>query len=86
MIYCIHYQYLLIHSRNCTSFMGGILLRIKIDFVFARSLNLRSEINLKLNKGLNKFRKGSNWYCYGYFECEGIHCKDGTSFWKDYYS
>ena len=42
--------------------MGGNLLITKLYFVFARFKILNSDINLKLNNGSDKLKKGSNCY------------------------
>ena len=44
-----------------TFVMDGNLLMIKFDFVFVIFGSLNSDINLKLYKEWNKFRKGLNW-------------------------
>ena len=44
------------------SVIGGNWLRTKSDFIFVRLSSLKSDISLKLNKGLDLLRKGSNWY------------------------
>ena len=35
---------------------------IKLDFTFVTLVFINCDINLKLNKALNIFMKGSNWY------------------------
>ena len=47
-----------------TSVIGGNFLRTKPDFVFTRLSNLKLDIILKLNRGSDFFRKGSNWDCH----------------------
>ena len=42
--------------------MGSSLLMAKFNFVFIKFVILNSDIYLKFNKGLDKFRKVSNWY------------------------
>ena len=42
--------------------MGGNLLMMKFNYVFARFVTSNSDINLKFNKGSDEFIEGSNWY------------------------
>ena len=47
-----------------TSVMGGNFLRMKLDFIFVGFVNLKLNINLNVNEGLDKFIKGYDWYHY----------------------
>ena len=59
------------------SVIGGSLPRMKSNFTFVMLVCLKSKINLKVNKGINRFKTGSNWYpqrIMGIVVVKSIYC------------
>ena len=52
------------NSKMDTFVKGDNFLRTISDFIFVRLSNLKLDIILKLNRGSEIFRKGSNWYMH----------------------
>ena len=45
----------------------------ELEFVFVMFVNLTLDTSLKLNEGLDKFIKGSNWYPYRGMDTLGVN-------------